>query len=92
MKKCVKIVFQVSLKKGFLHDFIQYHARSFGLEGVAQMQAPDSVKIIACGPLEDIDSLVDVLHKESAKYSIAHIEIESFLKDRDYRGIFRVIE
>ena len=92
MKKCVKIVFQVPLKKGFLHDVVQHHARSFGLEGIAQAQTPDTVKIIAFGPLEDIDSLVDVLHKESAKYSITHIEIESFLKDRDYRGIFRVIE
>lgn len=92
MKKCVRITFQVPLKKDFLQDVVQKYARSFGLEGVAQAQAPDSVKIIAFGELDAIDNLVDVLHKEATRYSIQHIEIEPFLKDRDYRGIFRVIE
>lgn len=80
------------LKQGFLHDFVQDHARKLELEGTAQSQQPDIVKIIVVGTTEAIDSLLDVLHKESGKYAITHIEIEPFLKDRDYRGIFRVIE
>jgi len=92
MKKCVKITFQVPLKKDFLQNVVQQNARLFGLEGVAQTQAPDAVKIIAFGEIDAIDNLVDVLHKEATTYSIHNIEIEPFLKDRDYRGIFRVIE
>lgn len=92
MKKCVKITFHASLKKDFLHTFVQKHARSFGLEGVAQSQSPDVIKIIVYGEMDDIDNLVDILHKESSQHEIRNIEIEPFLKDRDYRGIFRVIE
>ncbi len=92
MKKCVKIAFHAPLKKDILHSFVQHYARSFALEGVAQAQAPDIVKIVVFGEMEAIDNLVDVIHKEAQKYSITQIEIEPFLKDRDYRGIFRVIE
>jgi acylphosphatase len=92
MKKCVKITFHVPLKKGFLNDFVQHTARSLGLEGVAHPHGADIVKIVAFGDVAAIDDLVDILHKESVKYAITQIEIEPFLKDRDYRGIFRVIE
>lgn len=92
MKKCVKITFNVPLKKDFLHHFIQKQARSLALEGVAQVTAPDTVKVIVYGEMDAIDDLVDLIHKEAHTYKITKIEIEPFLKDRDYRGIFRVIE
>jgi acylphosphatase len=92
MKKCVKITFHIPPKKDFLHSFVQKHARSFGLEGVAQLQAPDMVKMVVFGEMDSIDNLLDLIHKEADKQKISQIEIEPYIKDRDYRGIFRVIE
>jgi len=75
-----------------LYDFIQQNARKFALEGSVQAQLPHTIKIIVVGTHEAIESFIDILHKESLKRSITDLEVEPFLKDRDYRGIFRVIE
>ena len=93
MKKCLKIILGVPMPEGFLHSSIQKHARKFSIEGVAQVIITENqVRIIACGEKEDVDNFIDTLHKDFAKANITDIEIEPFLKDRDYRGVFRIIE
>jgi len=92
MKKCVKINFHVPIKNKLLHDFIQQHARTQDLEGVAHIQMSGDVDIVACGATEAIENFLDALHRESATYAISNIAIESFVKSRDYRNIFRIIE
>ena len=92
MNKCVKMTFVIALKEGFLQNVVQKQARSLGIEGSAQVIAPHHIRIIACGAKEQVDSFVDALHKEEAKYSMKDIEVEPFLKDKDYRGVFRIIE
>lgn len=91
MYKCLRITLVGEPKQGFL-QVIQKHARKNALEGIAQMVGEEGVKIIVCGNKEYIDDFVDLLHKESVKHNIDDIEIEPFLKDKDYRGVFRVIE
>ena len=88
MNKCVKITITVESLNGFLHDIIKPHARSMDLEGVVQPVGPVKARIIACGTKEKVDAFVDLLQKEALK----DIEIEPFIKDKDYRGVFRVIE
>jgi acylphosphatase len=92
MNKCLKITLTVEPKNGFLHNVIQKYARKFGLEGLAQALGKDKIKIIVCGERDHVDHFVDIIHKESPKENIEDIEIEPFLKDKDYRGVFRVIE
>jgi acylphosphatase len=95
MKKCIKITCTLTsteLKEGLMRDVVQEQARALGLEGSAQMVLPNSLKIIVYGEVEAVDSLLDILHKESSKYAIDAIEVEPMIKDRDFRGIFRVIE
>ena len=93
MNKCLKISFSAAdLPDDFLRVFIQKQAKSFDIEGVAQIVFTDGrVKIVACGPKEDVDAFVDALHKGSTKTYLDDIEIEPFLKDKDYRGVFRVL-
>jgi len=79
-------------KKEFLHDVVKKNARKYGLEGLVQNIGKDKVKIVVCGELEQVNLFIDILHKEIALNDIALIEIEPFLKDKDYRGVFRVIE
>ena len=93
MNKCLKITFSaVNLPENFLRAFVQKKAQKLNIEGIAQLILSDGqVKIVACGPKEDVDAFVDDLHQGSAKTYLEDIEIEPFLKDKDYRGIFRVI-
>lgn len=92
MNKCLKIMLIGEHKDGFFHEVALKHARKLGLEGLVQQIVKDLVKIVVCGKKEDVDTFVDVLHKELDKYKFHDIEIEPFLKDKDYRGVFRVIE
>ncbi|MBA3751445.1 acylphosphatase [Candidatus Dependentiae bacterium] len=92
MNKCLKILLTLDIKEGFLQSFIQHHARTYDLEGMAQLMGQDKLKIVVCGEKEQVDSFIDILHKESTNAGIADIEIEPYIKDKDYRGVFRVIE
>lgn len=92
MNKCLKILLTLEMKEGFLQSFIQHHARLFDLEGTAQLIASDKLKVVVCGKKELVDNFIDVLHKESPSSGITEIEIEPYIKDKDYRGVFRVIE
>lgn len=92
MNKCLKIVLTVDVKEGFLQSFIQHHARQFELEGTAQLIAQDKLRVVVCGEKEQVDNFIDIIHRESTTSGITDIEIEPHIKDKDYRGVFRVIE
>lgn len=92
MSKCIKITFTGNPNQDFLQKVVQKHARSLKVEGLAQGSEEGHFKIIVCGDLDTIDSFVDMIHKESVKALLKDIEIEPFLKDKDYRGVFRIIE
>jgi acylphosphatase len=92
MNKCLKITITIEPKDGALLSTIQKHARKYELEGIVQPLVPDKVKIVICGEKEQVDLFVDALHKEASKEPIKDIEIEPHVKDKDYRGVFRVIE
>lgn len=91
MAQCLRINFTCDVPKDFLHTTVQKGAKKLGLEGMAQMDN-SAVLIVVCGNKEGIDQFVDLLHKEIIKKSAENIEIEPFIKERDYRGVFRVIE
>jgi len=80
--------------QAFLHSVIQKKARSLGLEGTVRVYSngEKSIKLVACGQKDAMEDFVDLLHKEAAKDSIKEMEIEPFLKEKDFRGVFRVIE
>lgn len=93
MNKCVKINFVADYPTGFLQDFIQRHARELGLEGLAQsMPTEKSAMVLVCGPKEEVDKFVDLIHRGTKTVQLKDISVEPFLKVKDYRGVFRVIE
>lgn len=94
MNKCIRISFAAhGLPNGFLREAILKRARALNLEGTAQINTTEQhVKIVACGTKESIDAFLDFLHKGPDKTILENIEADPFLKDKDYRGVFRVIE
>lgn len=92
MSQCLRIVLTMNLPEDFLHSFIKKSARDLDLEGTVQLEANDTIRIIACGTKNAIESFLDELHAAGAKHFKDAVEVEPFIKDRDYRGVFRVIE
>jgi len=94
MNKCLKITFSKSnIPSNFLRSVVRKHAQKLDIEGIAQVVPVDKkVCIIACGLKAAVDSFVDFLHKCFLEFSIQDIEIEPFVRDKDYRNVFRIIE
>lgn len=93
MNKCLKITFNADFPDGFLSEFIQKQAKELGLEGTVQViSVNQKVRIVICGDKSKVDAFVDLLHKGNAQYAPQDIEVEGFAKDKNYRGVFRVIE
>ncbi len=90
MIKCVRIICTGKITKAFV-EVLQKQARKLGVEGILHQVPPDSVRLIACGSIDSIESFVDFLYKEGAAKKPFSIEVEPFLKDKDYRGVFRII-
>lgn len=79
-----------------LLERIQEQARSCQLEGVIMASTPKevredvpNVKIITCGSSEDIDIFLDKVGYLIAEHE--QLMIDTFLKDKDYRGVFRIM-
>ena len=94
MNKCLRIILTAHLSNDFWYSFIQKHARKLGLEGMAQTidQKANQIRITICGQSVALDQFIDLIHKGTQKFNINDIEIEPFLKDKDYRSVFRVID
>jgi len=88
--KCVKILCgcEVSLE---LTQAIQKLARHLAIEGFIQVMDQDNLKIIACGSKDEIDTFLDTLYKVSITKKPLELEVEPFVKNKDYRGVFRIL-
>jgi len=94
MNKCLRIIITAKFSDDLLRSFIHKGAQSLGLEGTAQLIDPQAkkVRIAVCGKPEALDQFIDLLHKGTKGFELKNIEVEPFLKDKDYRSVFRVIE
>jgi len=92
MKQCLRISFSMDIPENFLQNVIQKNARDLELEGTAQVVDSIHIKIVACGSKENVEEFLDILHKKRSQESMENFEIEPFLKEKDYRGVFRIIE
>lgn len=70
---------------------MQKETKKLGLEGVGHMQG-EQLRIVICGARHALDAFLDVLHKDLEEIGTTVLEIEPFIKEKDYRGVFRVIE
>ena len=90
-KKCLRIVITAPVPNNFLQSFVQNHAKRLNLEGTAQEIAGKvkQIRINVCGLGEQLDEFIDALHSQ---LDPEDIQIEPFLKDKDFRDVFRIIE
>ena len=94
MIKCLRITLTATFSDNFLIDFIQKQAKKLGLEGTAQRVEGDitKVKISICRKGDALEDFIDAIYEGTKGFELSELEIEPFLKDKDYRQVFRVIE
>lgn len=92
MKKCLKITLISKIQGGTLRDSIREVAKKLAIEGTLQLSDANEMVIVACGEKEKIDDFLDAVHEGFGTYVPEDILIEPFLKEKDYRGIFRILE
>lgn len=92
MSQCMRINLIIKGDKSHIQTLVKKYAHEYNLEGLLQSADDQAVKVVACGDGVEIEAFMGALHKEFAKDNLNIAEIEPFLKDRDYRGVFRVIE
>lgn len=94
MNKCLRITMQATFPDNFLINFIQKQAKKFGLEGTAQLQddVQKIIKIAICGNGDALDDFIDAIYTGTKGFELHDLEIEPFLKEKDYRQVFRIIE
>ena len=92
MKKCLKITLISNNIDDRFRDSVQATARKLGVEGTVQYIEPNHIIIIACGLKDNIDAFLDNIHQGFGVTVPEDIQIEPFLKEKDYRGIFRILE
>jgi acylphosphatase len=94
MYKSLRITLSASnIPTQFLKKFIQKKALELELEGTAQMVKPDAIiRIFVNGLKDQVDLFIDFLHKSPGNIEVASIEVEPFFKEKDYRGVFRIVE
>lgn len=74
-----------------IREFVQKCAHRLHLEGTSIIEPHDTVKIVATGSHEAIEHFIDLLYNGFDGCKPSTIEVEPFIKDRDFRGIFRVL-
>jgi acylphosphatase len=92
MKQCLRITLYVQKYDQKINDGIQKAAKKAGIEGTVQKINDKELSVFACGLKPPIDEFLDALHQKVATKQLDYLDIEPFLKDRDFRGVFRVIE
>ena len=91
MYQCLKITLKSGVPSKFMRNFALKNARALRLEGAVQV-VEKLIEMIVCGHPDRMDEFIELLHKKSLEYKVSNLEIESFPREKDYRGVFRVIE
>jgi len=92
MKKCLKILVVGKVQDPTFKVHVQKNAGQLGLEGILQNGEDQNVVIFVRGGNSDLDVFVDDLYKDAPKHKIQNIISEPFTQEKEFRGVFRIIE
>ena len=93
MTQCLKITLVLTHTIENLLENLRTKAQSYRLEGTAQLSEQNlMLKISVCGNGEKIDQFLDFIHQITIDCSQEGPQLEPFIRQKDYRGVFRIIE
>jgi len=93
MYKCVRIkVSYPHTEVQMVRQALEQQARDLGIEGVMRRREDSSYDIIISGAKERVDTFIEAIAHYKDENKVSAFEVEAAVKERDYRGVFRVIE
>lgn len=92
MKQCIKIVITGKVQSTSYKEVIQKQAMKLHIEGTLQNYEDGDLLIFACGQSGDLDELIDHIYKGTSDIKIRDVIIEPLINEKNYRGVFRIIE
>lgn len=94
MHKCIKIMWHIPCQKveTVLLTTIQHAADILSVEGILCAKSPKLFEIMAAGEKQAVDKFLDEVYRlvEFPK-KLGELEIIAAAKERDYRGVFRIM-
>lgn len=72
-------------------EFVKKHADNLEIEGTIQNSEDENVVVNACGPSDNLEKLIDFIYKGTTTTSVKDVQVEPLVKEKDFRGVFRVI-
>ena len=91
MRKGVKIFITGKFNHKIFDEFVLKLASQLGIQGSLQVFDNNTLVVYAIGEMENIEFLIDDIYGEASGASIEELSVKPLDEDRDFRGIFRVI-
>jgi len=91
MKRCLKMIINTDQWDSDWGPQIQKQAKKLEIEGLMQAIDIHQMRVMICGEDHNLDDFVDYLYDFFSKIEADITDLEPFIKERDFRGIFRVI-
>lgn len=94
MNKCIKIMWHMPSEpvESVLLSAIQQSADNLSVEGILRIKTPQLCEIMAAGEKQAVDKFLDEVYRiVEAPQNLGELEIIAAAKERDYRGIFRIM-
>ncbi len=92
MKQCMQIVISIKKQHAAFEEHMKAMAQECHIEGVMQFLSKTSLKVIACGTKEYIEQFIDGLHQKKIVDLFGDLAIEPIFTEKDFRGVFRIIQ
>ena len=96
MKRSIKITVVGDVKDSSYKQFTQQQAKDLAIEGIVQDQndagEESGIIIYAHGPADNIEKFIDLLYKGPKDHTVEDVYAEPIVKEKDYRGVFRIID
>lgn len=97
MRKCIKMIVTDYHDIDAFYKAVKKYADFAQVEGVAEPLSEEELQIVVYGPKESVDDFVCAV--EDAVITVAEessqgsgLMVEPFIKEEDYRGVFRFIK
>ena len=90
--ECLEISISFQGNRIPFQEKIAKKAKEYQLEGILEIKSDSELLVSVCGSVNEIDKFIDFLYEEQQDLSAVIIDIEPFIKEKDYRNVFRIIE
>ncbi len=91
MSQCLRIVIVIEGDKSCVDQYLQNQAQKLHIEGIMQPLTDTTFRIVICGVKDAIETFLDNLQSNYCGGGVKNVECEPFFKEKDYRGVFRII-